>query len=257
MRVIAAGLTLALALLAFAACAGGSDEETLTVFAASSLTEAFKEAAAAFESDHPGINVRFNFAASSALATQINERAPADVFASADSAQMQAAAAAVDEPAVFARNLPVVVVPKDSPLQRFDELATPGLRLVLASPEVPIGRYSREILSRASDPAQGIAPDFSDRVLANLKSEEANVRAVLTKVQLGEAEAGIIYRTDASTAASDVRAIDIPPRYNVVAEYPVAVVTGSEHRQAAEAFVAFLRSPRGIAILERFGFMQP
>ena len=231
---------------ALSACCGngsGGDSGTIggemTVFAASSLSEAFKEVGAAFEKANPGTEVTFSFAASSALAVQINEGAPADVFASADTAQMKNV---IDQgnaegSTVFATNTPVVVVPKDGK-------------------DVPIGRYAREVLAKASGTG-GISPDFSDRVLANLKSEEANVRAVLTKVQLGEADAGVVYKTDVGAAANEVRVIEIPTAYNVVAEYPIAVLKASKNQVTAAGFVAFIRSAAGQAIMEKYGFVKP
>ncbi|MBK7724589.1 MAG: molybdate ABC transporter substrate-binding protein [Dehalococcoidia bacterium] len=220
-----------------ACCGNGSDgapgtiDGEITVFAASSLSEAFKEAAA-FEKANPGTEVTFSFAASSALAVQINEGAPADVFASADTAQMKSVIdqGNAEEPTVFATNTPVVVVPKDGKaVATFADIAKPGIKLVLAGKDVPIGRYAREILAKASGTG-GISPDFSDRVLANLKSEEANVRAVLAKIQLGEADAGVVYRTDIVAAAGDVRIIEIPAPYNVLAEYSIAVVWASTNQ---------------------------
>jgi molybdate transport system substrate-binding protein len=149
------------------------------------------------------------------------------------------------------------VVPRNgSPVAAFEDLARAGIKLVLAAKEVPIGRYSREILAKASA-SDGISPDFSAKVLANLKSDEANVRGVLTKVQLGEADAGIVYRTDVGAAAGEVKAIEIPAQYNVVAEYPIAVVSGSKNKPVADAFVTFVQSSGGAAILEKYGFAKP
>jgi molybdate transport system substrate-binding protein len=205
--------------------AAAANPQTITVFAASSLTEAMKESAKPFELQNPGARVEFNFAASSALAIQINEGAPADVFASADAAQMKVVTdkGNAEQPQVFAQNVPVVVAPRDSTaVTSFEDLAKPGLKLVLGAPGVPIGAYSRQILENASAPG-AVSPDFSDRVLASLKSNEPNVRSVLTKVQLGEADAGIVYRTDASAAGDAVRVIEIPSRYNVVADTHAAV----------------------------------
>ncbi len=239
--------------------AGSALEGEIAVFAAASLTESFKEIGEAFREANPATEVTFNFAASSALATQINEGAPADVFASADLSQMKVVAdeGNVGEAAVFAKNTPVVVVPaRGSPVGTFADLAKSDVKLVLAAKDVPIGRYSREILEEASG-GGGISADFSTRVLANLKSDEANVRGVLTKVQLGEADAGIVYRTDVAAAAGDVKAIDIPEDYNIVAEYPIATVSDSDNKAAAEAFVAFVRSAEGVAILEKYGFARP
>ncbi|MFN0093653.1 MAG: molybdate ABC transporter substrate-binding protein [Dehalococcoidia bacterium] len=230
------------------------------VFAASSLTEAFKEAGAAFSERHTGTKVTFNFGASSALATQINEGAPADVFASADAAQMRVVADSgnASGPVTFATNVPVVVVASSgSPVASFADLAKPGLRLVFAAPEVPIGRYARDILTNASRASGGPGAEFSAKVLANVKSNEANVRAVLTKVRLGEADAGIVYATDAGIAGSGTTTVAIPAEFNVVAQYPVAVVKDAEHVAVAKAWVAFLLSPEGQAVLAKYGFGAP
>ncbi|MCC6960548.1 MAG: molybdate ABC transporter substrate-binding protein [Dehalococcoidia bacterium] len=283
---IAAVITILTALAAVACGSSDSDNETPTaaasattapataaaspttapvkgeiiVFAASSLTDAFKEAATQFQAKNPEAKVTFNFAASSALATQINEGAPADVFASADAAQM----AKVTEkgnasaPADFVTNRPTVIVPASgSPVTTFADLAKPGVRLVLAAPEVPIGKYAREVLTKASQPSTGVSADFSAKVLDNLKSNEANVRAVLSKVQLGEADAGIVYTTDAAVAAKNVRLIEIPAAFNVVARYPMATIKASKNATGAEAWVAFIASAEGQAIMAKYGFGKP
>ncbi|MCC7089973.1 MAG: molybdate ABC transporter substrate-binding protein [Dehalococcoidia bacterium] len=232
----------------------------VVVFAASSLIDAFKAGAEVFETRHPGVKVTFNFASSSALATQINEGAPAGVFASADLAQMKNVIdkGAAAESTTFATNVPVLVTPaKGSAVTSFEDLAKPGVRLVLAGPEVPIGRYSRQVLDNASAAASGPGPDFGKRVLDNLKSNEANVRGVLTKVQLGEADAGIVYTTDAAIAGSDVKVIEIPLAWNVTAEYPIAILKDRPNAAAAEAWVEFLLSPDGQAVLREFGFGSP
>ena len=244
------------------AATGGAVPATgeIIVYAASSLTEAFKEAGAKFQEANPGAKVKFSFAASSALATQINEGAPADVFASADTAQMKVLSdrGNADESKLFATNVPVVIVPKSgSPVTGFSYLAMPGYNLVMAAPEVPVGKYSRDILANASRMPGGISADFSDKTLANLKSNEANVRAVLTKVQLGEADAGIVYSTDAATAPNDVRALNIPTAYNVIAQYPTAALKSAKNAAGAEAWIAFITGPDGQAILARFGFGKP
>jgi molybdate transport system substrate-binding protein len=232
----------------------------IIVFAAASLTEAFREMEGPFEAAHPGADVRFNFASSAALATQINEGAPADVFASADLPQMKvvmdAGNATGDQ--IFATNDLVVVVPKvGSRVASFEDLARHGVRLVLAAPDVPAGRYSREILANASAASGGIAPDFSERVLANLRSNEANVRAVLAKVQLGEADAGIVYSTDAAITADQVAVIPIPAAFNVTARYPIATVTNGRNPSGGAAFVAFVLGSEGQAVLAKYGFGSP
>lgn len=231
----------------------------ITVFAAASLADAFTAAGEGFEAANERVSVTFNFAGSSALATQINEGAPADVFASADTAQLRAVAEedGVDAQATFATNLPVVVVPAGSDtIRTFGDLAHSGYSLVLAGEDVPIGRYARQILANASV-AGGLGAGFSASVLANLRSNETNVRAVLAKVQLGEADAGFVYRTDAASVADEVDVIEIPPEFNVVAQYPIATLTGSGNPDAAAGFVQFILSDEGQAILAEFGFGPP
>jgi molybdate transport system substrate-binding protein len=161
-------------------------------------------------------------------------------------------------PLLFATNKPVVVVPKgDSPVVSFADLAKPGIKLVLAAPEVPAGKYAREVFTNASKASGGVSADFSEKVLANLRSNEANVRAVLAKIQVGEADAGIVYTTDAATAPDDVALVEIPEQYNVVARYPVAAITSSKNEAAAKAFIAFLLSTEGQSVLQKYGFGKP
>lgn len=245
---------------ALIACGGGDSQSEVRVFAASSLTDAFTDLGQAFEKAHAGSRVTFNFGASSALATQINEGAPADVFASADEAQMKVVTGRANaaDSRVFATNVPVLVLPsRGGPVSSFPDLAKPGVKLVLAAPGIPIGRYSRDILKNASTSPDGISADFSESALANLKSNEPNVRGVLAKVQLGEADAGIVYQTDLAAAAGDVTAIAIPENFNVAARYPIAIVSRSDKRDLASAFVAFVLSPAGQSILHAKGFGAP
>jgi molybdate transport system substrate-binding protein len=246
-------------LIGMTGCAAPASEGStpLTVFAAASLTDAFGEIGAAFTAA-TGTPVRFNFAGSNQLATQITQGAPADVFASANEAQM----AALDPdhlagtPVVFTGNRLVIIVPAENPagLSQPQDLARPGVLLVLAAPEVPVGQYARAFLDRATaDPAYG--PDFRAAVLANLVSSEANVRAVLTKVALGEADAGIVYTSDvAGVDGTRVGRIPIPDIHNAVAVYPIAPLAESRLPEQAQAFVAFVRGPEGQAILARHGF---
>ncbi|MEX2080871.1 MAG: molybdate ABC transporter substrate-binding protein [Dehalococcoidia bacterium] len=249
-----------LVLVVALACACGDDDSTpgsITVFAAASLTDAFGAIGEEFEAANPGASVEFNFASSSALAVQIGEGAPADVFAAADTTQMEVVVESGDasEAFLFAANLPVVAVPAGSTaVATFEDLAKPGIRLVLAAQDVPIGRYAREVLENASGEA-GIGPGFAVDALANLRSDEANVRAVLTKVQLGEADAGIVYATDLAASGDDVRAVEIPARFNVVASYPIAVITTSSNPVLALAFVDFVLSAQGQSVLVEFGFL--
>lgn len=229
----------------------------ITVFAAASLTDAFKELGKAFEAANPGTHVTFNFGASSALATQIDQGQPGDVFASADSANMKKVTDKnlAGPPVIFATNIPVVVVPASgSPVKAFEDLVKPGVKLVLATPAVPIGNYSRTIFTNASAASGGISADFSEKALANLKSNEADVRAVLAKVQTGEADAGIVYATDAAVAGAQVKTVPIPEKYNVIARYPIATLTESGHAEGAAGFIAFILSDAGQAILQKYGF---
>ncbi len=231
---------------------------TLTVFAAASLTDAFGEMGALFEADHPGLTVAFNFAGSNQLATQIGEGAPADVFASANAAQMDVAVGAgrVDAgaPRRFVTNRLVIVYPADNPagITALPDLAKPGTLIVLAAEQVPVGRYSLEFLDKAAaDAAFGAA--FKDDVLANVASYEENVRSVLNKVALGEADAGIVYSSDLVGVAG-VGSLEIPDAHNVLAEYPIAPLNDSAQAGLAQAFVDLVLSDQGQSILAGYGF---
>lgn len=234
----------------------------LTVFAAASLAEPFEEIGRAFETrpENAGVAVEFSFAGSQQLARQINEGAPADVFAAANMEQMDIVIAEgrVDASAVhvFAENRLVVIVPEDNPagIKTLADLARPGLKLVLAAEEVPAGQYSLEFLRNASaDPQFGA--EYEAKVLANVVSYDENVRAVFTKVQLGEADAGIVYATDAA-AGEGVRVIDIPAALNVTARYPIAAVSSSPNEDVAKRFVEFLLSQEAQDILNRYRFVH-
>ena len=236
-------------------------ETTLTVFAAASLTDAFGEVAAAFSAANPGVSVAFNFAGSNQLATQIGAAAPADVFASANRKQMDAAIETgridADAPQVFVTNRLVVVVPADNPagIVELTDLAKPDTIVVLAAEEVPAGQYALEFLGKASD-AAGFGSTFRDDVLANVVSYEENVRSVLNKVALGEADAGIVYTSDAISEPG-VTTIAIPDALNVLAEYPIAALNDSAYGEDAAGFVAFVLGPDGQDILARHGFGAP
>ncbi|HZU06144.1 MAG TPA: molybdate ABC transporter substrate-binding protein [Chloroflexota bacterium] len=230
------------------------------VFAAASLTDAFKEIGAAFEAAYPGVRVTFNFGASSQLRTQLEQGAQADVFASADQIQMDRAkdAGLIAGPdRVFVRNRLVVIAPRSNPAGVYElkDLAKPGLRFVTAAPEVPIGVYTQSMLERlAQDPAYG--PDFKEQVNANIVSREPNVRQVVAKVSLGEADAAVVYHSDVTPDVADklVR-IEIPDPFNMLATYPVAVVRNAPNPAGAEAFIAYVLGPQGQATLERWGFI--
>jgi molybdate transport system substrate-binding protein len=231
---------------------------TLTVFAAASLTDAFGEIGRVFEADHPGVTMAFNFAGSNQLATQIGEGAPADVFASANAAQMDVAVASgridAGAPRIFVTNRLVVVYPSDNPagITALPDLAKPDTLIVLAAEEVPVGRYSLEFLDlAAADPAFGAT--FKDDVLGNVVSYEENVRSVLNKVALGEADAGIVYTSDLA-GVEGVASLEIPDALNVLAEYPIAPLNDSAQADTAAAFVDFVLSDAGQAILVGYGF---
>jgi molybdate transport system substrate-binding protein len=241
-------------LVVFVSFASLSFAQTLNVFAASSLSDAFEKIATVFEAENPGTDITFNFAGSSTLAAQISQGAPADVFASADLAQMQVvvdAGLVRAEPSIFTRNRLVVITPSGSEIEGLEDLAKPGVLLVLAEGNVPIGRYSREVLENLNET---YGPDFSENVLANLVSEEPNVRQVATKVELGEADAAITYVTDAALL-SNVRTVDIPDDANVIATYPVATLAAARNPTLAQRFVDFVLSDKGQTLLGEYGFL--
>lgn len=239
-----------------------SNMETITlhVFAAASLTNAFGEIGENFAAAHPGTEVVFNFAGSNQLATQIGEGAPADVFASANGTQMNVV---IDSGRIisgtqrtFARNRLVVVTPSDNPagLTGLEDLATPGLKLVFAAAEVPVGQYSLDFLDKAEADGR-LGAGYKAAVLANVVSYEENVRAVLTKVSLGEADAGIVYTSDVGAAAEEVAQIEIPDQLNTVASYPIAPVGDSPNLAAAQQFMDYVLAPAGQQVLVKYGFI--
>jgi molybdate transport system substrate-binding protein len=254
-------LLLPLAITGAAGGSGGPGETTVTVFAAASLAEAFTDLGHRLETAHPGTRIRFNFAGSQQLALQLEQGATADLFASADQRWMErvdSLGLLAGRARVFARNALVVALPRGDP-GRVSDLATlarPGLKLVLAADAVPAGRYARAAL-RALDGRPGYPAGFADRVLANVVSEEENVRSVVAKVQLGEADAGIVYRSDVSGAAAPgLRAIPFPAEIGQVAAYPIAPLRSGRAPQAAEAFLELLFSSQGQALLARHGFVS-
>ncbi len=238
-----------------------SEPAVLNVFAAASLTEPFSEIGKVFEANHPGVTAVFNFAGSQQLAQQINEGAPADVFASANKTQMdtvvEAGGIVSGTEHIFASNRLVVIYPQDNPagLKELKDLANPGLKLVLAAEEVPVGKYSLGFLDKAAaGPAFGTT--FKDGVLGNVVSYENNVKVILTKVALGEADAGIVYISDISGEdASKVGRLDIPDALNVIASYLIAPVRGSENQDLAQAFIDLVLSQEGQDILAKYNFI--
>lgn len=231
----------------------------VTVFAAASLVDAFNEIAGRFQAANPQLTAALNYGASTQLATQLEQGAGADVFASADQAQMERARAAgrIDGPDIpFAANRLVIIAPATNPsaMRGPADLRRPGLKVVATPPEVPIGAYTQTTLEKMSqDPRFGV--DFKERVNANVVSREPNVRQLVAKVQLGEADAAIAYRSDVTPQlVGQLLSFDIPDAHNVVASYPLALVQGAANRAAGAAFIGFVLSAEGQSILARWNF---
>jgi molybdate transport system substrate-binding protein len=244
---------LAAAALTLAGC-GGDDEPSggtsaspaeLKVFAAASLTAAFTEIGERF-TDASGTKVVFNFAGSQALATQVQQAAPADVFASADTANMDKVADLVGTPRSFAGNQLQIVVEQGNPkgVMGLDDLANPDLKVVLAAPDVPAGRYAAESLAKAGVTVEPV-------------SQEDDVKAVVTKVSLGEADAGIVYVTDVTAGGDKVEGVGIPEELNVLATYPIATVKASKAQDQAQAFMDQVLGAEGQQVLKAHGFLPP
>lgn len=262
-RVLLRALLLApLMILAITGCkrsepAAPTQEDRLVVFAAASLRDAFTAMGEEFERTHPGVELTFNFAGTQELRTQLENGAAADVFASADQRHMEelVRASRVQGPVVFARNEPVLIVARESAatLKGLGELSGAD-RIVIGVPEVPIGRYTLQLLDKAS---AALGPDFRSRVEGKVVSRELNVRQVLAKVSLGEAQAGFVYRTDAISAGNRVGIVTLPPELNVIAEYPMGMVKGAAHPVLARAWIDFVLSADGQRALQRAGFIAP
>lgn len=236
------------------------EQVAITVSAAASLTDAFGEIALLFENANPQVSVTLNFASSQELATQILQGARVDVFASANEKQMDMVMADQNLPQgsaiMFARNELAVIYPAGNPgdISTLADLARPGLKLVFAGVESPIGKYTLDFLDLAGQSGQ-FGAGYKDAVLANVVSYENNVRSVLTKVALGEADGGIVYSTDAAVAEDQAGMLEIPAELNVTAEYPILALPDSEQAEWAQAFVDFVLSPQGQQVLEDHGFM--
>ncbi len=247
--------------LTLGACGGDDDSSStdppggagvsgdLTVFAAASLTESFTEIGEAFTAANPDAKAEFSFAASSELAAQIGEGAPADVFASADLNNMDKVTEAGDnasDPVVFATNRAQIIVAPGNPkgITSVADLANPDLIVISCAPEVPCGRYAQQVFDLAG-------------VTVTPKSLEENVRAVVSKVTLGEADAGIVYVTDVLNAGDEADGVEIPEQHNVVAEYPIVVTAAHANQEAAQAFVDYVMSDAGQEILASYGFLSP
>ncbi len=255
-------LPLAFIFILLAACGSTSlpPEKTVTVFAAASLNQAFMELGKNFEMSHAGVKVSFNFAGSQALSAQLLEGAKADILASANHIEMDKLVAAglvqPDSPRDFASNRLVVILPPKNPahINSLMDLDRAGLKLDLADVSVPAGKYSRQILeSLSKDPGYGA--DFAQKVLANVTSNETDVEVVVTKVHLGEADAGIVYVSDA-VAFPDLKTIPIPSEFNVIARYPFSILKNAPEPGLAAAFRDYVLSAEGQSVLKKWGF-QP
>jgi molybdate transport system substrate-binding protein len=253
-------------LLVLAACGDSSEETTagettttasassglegdLLVSAAASLTDAFAEVESAFEAANPGVDVLLNLAGSSVLREQILEGAPADVFASANNFNMDQVVEAgeVDgDPEIFVRNLLQIAVPSGNPagVTGLDDFANVDLLIGLCAEDVPCGDFGRTALENA-----GVTPAID--------TNEPDVRALLTKIEVGELDAGITYVTDVLSTHGAVEGVDIPEEFNVIADYPIATLVNAPNPDAAPAFVAFVLSAEGQAILNSYGFSSP
>ena len=239
-----------LAFMLSPACSRTAAPQPVLVFAAASLAAPFQQLAKEFEQRHPGAKLELNFEGTPQLVMKLLQQgAPADVLAAADEANMQKVVSAgktANAPAEFARNALTIVVGKGNPkgIRSLADLARSDLRVVLCGPEVPAGRYARQSLDKAA-------------VTVRSSSDEPSVKAVVTKVQLGEADAGIVYVTDTMAAGDKAAAVPIPDEHNVVASYPIAVLAAGANRSLAEQFVAHVRSEAGKRTLQSFGFLTP
>jgi molybdate transport system substrate-binding protein len=244
-----------------ATAAPSAQAAELTVFAAASLMDAFTEIGKNFETANPGATVTFNFAGSQQLAQQIGQGAPVDVFASANNAQMNAVIKSGEvisgTQRIFVRNRLVVIYPKDNPAQiaGLKDLGKSGLKLVLAARAVPVGQYALDFLAKASKLPE-YTDTYSPTVLANVVSYEQDVKAVLSKVTLGEADAGIVYVTDiAQDSADKVGKLAIPDNLNTIASYPIATIKGAKNADLATKFMDYVLAPDGQAVLAKYGFI--
>jgi len=245
---LVAGLALAIVAAQPVAAAPKPSGE-ITIFAASSLTESFDAMAKQFEKKYPDVSVKFDYDASSNLATQINQGAPADVFASADQSNLQKTidSGAVTPPAVvFAKNRLEIAVEKGNPkkIKSLADLQKSGLVVVLCADQVPCGKYAAQSLAMAG-------------VTINPSSKEENAKATLSKVSIGEADASIVYVTDVKASKGTTSGVKIADKQNVVATYPMGVVKESQNATAAKAWVQYVTSKDGQKTLRKFGFLPP
>ncbi|MGQ0678377.1 MAG: molybdate ABC transporter substrate-binding protein [Actinomycetota bacterium] len=219
-----------------------------TVFAGASLSESFNQLKQEFETQHPEVEIAMNFGSSSGLAAQIAEQGGADVFASADEPNMAKVTSAglAGPPVIFAGNKLMIITAAGNPLgiRSLADLANPGIKVVLAAPQVPVGRYGREALAKAG-------------VTVNPVSEALDVKGVVGPVTLGEADAGIVYTSDVRAVGAQATGVEIPPELNVDAIYPIAIIKDTPNAEVAQGFIDLVRSARGIEVLTAHGFTAP
>jgi len=257
---LAVGVLLTVLLPATLRCEDIKPKAELTVFAAASLTESFNEIGKQFEEKHPNATVVFNFGASNQLRFQIEQGARADVFASANSKEMDAlvksGAVSNDTVRTFSRNRLVVLYPKENPgkIAALEDLAKPNLKLIVAHKAVPVGNYTLEMLGKMSADAK-YGDTFKERVLKNVVSEEENVKSVVAKVRLGQADAGIAYVSDVGSAAKDVGTLDIKDPFNPIAIYTISPLKKAPQLELAREFVEHVLSNSGQEIIRKNGFM--
>jgi molybdate transport system substrate-binding protein len=251
--------------LVTAACGGSSGGDTptpaptkLTVLAAASLTNVFPKIGADFTKSHPGVTFTFSFAGTDQLAAQVEQGAPADVFAGASTryGDQLAGEHLIGATTLFCTNQLVVITPASNPggITTLQDLATKPVKIVIGAEAVPVGAYTRTVLTNL-DSVYGAG--YSDKVLANVVSNEDSVTSIVTKVQSGEADAGFVYITDALAAGQDVNTIKLPDEAQAVAQYPIAAVTASTHKADAEAFAGFVLTPPAQQLLQQAGFGPP
>lgn len=249
-RLVGTALLLLLAFSASPACGTASQSATpLRVLAAASLTDAFTEIGEQFEAAHPGISVEFGFAASSTVVAQLRNGAPADLVATADTTSMNRLideGTVTDTPAIFATNSLAIIVTAGNPhaITGLVDLSRPGLDVVVAAPQVPLGSYTQDVLRSAG---VSIAP----------ASFETDAKAVVAKVARGEADGGIAYATDAGPAGRRVETVPVPSQFNVRASYPIAATSSGQQLEATALFIRFVTGPQGQAVLDRYGFGRP
>jgi molybdate transport system substrate-binding protein len=227
----------------------GQVKGTVIVFAAASLTNAFNKIGSQFEKAHPGVSVKFNYAGSSSLATSIKQGAKADLFASADTTNMQtvtSASLSTGQPKIFAKNKLEILVDKGNPMKitSVADLAKPAVKVAVCAPSVPCGKYSTEIFDKANVKVKPV-------------TEETSVSGVVTKVTLGEADAGIVYVTDVKSAAGKATGVPIPPNQNVVADYPIVQLKDAPNSPAAKSFMQYVDGSSGQKVLDSYGFLPP